>query len=279
MSLALSIIGGGAMGSALLRGLIQSHLYEPNQVGLSEPNASQAEALAQELGILVLPDNHVAAEAEILILATKPQVFPTIAAQLAASSSDLMPPDRAESQFPSQSVISIMAGIRLQELTAAFPNRSVIRAMPNTPALVGAGMTALCCSPTVTPGQTEAATAIFEAVGSVLWLPESQMDAVTALSGSGPGYIAVIAEALIDGGVRVGLARPVATQLAIQTLLGTATLLQQENLHPAVLKDRVTSPGGTTIAGINALEQGSLRATLMQAVWAAWQRSQELGQL
>ncbi|MGF1576692.1 MAG: pyrroline-5-carboxylate reductase [Cyanophyceae cyanobacterium] len=289
MSLALSIIGGGAMGSALLRGLIQSGLYEPTQVGLSEPNASQAESLAQELGIQVLPDNHVAAEAEILILAIKPQVFPIIAAQLATSSPDLTHPDPthldpthlnpAKTGLSGQSVISIMAGIRLQELTTAFPQRSVMRAMPNTPALVGAGMTALCGSPTVTPAQTQAATAIFEAVGSVLWLPESQMDAVTALSGSGPGYIAVIAEALIDGGVRVGLARPVATQLAIQTLLGTATLMQQENLHPAVLKDRVTSPGGTTIAGINALEQGSLRATLMQAVWVAWQRSQELGQL
>ena len=289
MSLALSIIGGGAMGSALLRGLIQSGLYEPTQVGLSEPNATQAEALAQELGIQVLPDNHVAAEAEILILAIKPQVFPIIAAQLATSSPDLTHPDPthldpthlnpAKTELSGQSVISIMAGIRLQELTTAFPERSVMRAMPNTPALVGAGMTALCGSPAVTSAQRHAATAIFEAVGSVLWLPESQMDAVTALSGSGPGYIAVIAEALIDGGVRVGLARPVATQLAIQTLLGTATLMQQENLHPAVLKDRVTSPGGTTIAGINALEQGSLRATLMQAVWVAWQRSQELGQL
>ncbi len=265
--LALGMIGGGAMGSALLRGLIRANLYGPKQVGLSEPDPAKAEALAQELGILVLPDNPSAAAAGILILAIKPQVFEKVAGQLGGA----LPPDTV--------AVSIMAGIPLLALSAAFPERAVIRAMPNTPALVGAGITALCGNSLVTPEHHHQATAIFEAVGSVLWLPESQMDAVTALSGSGPGYVAVMIEALIDGGVGVGLSRPVATQLAIQTVLGTAMLLQQDNLHPALLKDRVTSPGGTTIAGIEALEQGSVRAALIGAVRAAWQRSQELGLL
>lgn len=267
MSLALSMIGGGAMGSALLRGLIRSNLYTPEQVGLSEPDLVKAEALAQELGIRVLPDTPSAAAAGIVILAIKPQVFEKVAGLLGAA----LPSDTA--------VVSIMAGIPLLALSEAFPERAVIRAMPNTPALVGAGVTALCGNGLVTPKHHRQAVAIFEAVGSVLWLPESQMDAVTALSGSGPGYVAVMVEALIDGGVGVGLARPVATQLAIQTVLGTAMLLQRDNLHPALLKDQVTSPGGTTIAGIEAMEQGSVRAALIRAVRAAWQRSQELGQL
>ncbi len=267
MSLALSMIGGGAMGSALLRGLLRSNLYAPEQVGLSEPDPAKAEALAHELGIRVLPDNQAAAAAGILILAIKPQVFEKVASQLG----DTLPPAAV--------VVSIMAGIPLLALARAFPEQALIRAMPNTPALVGAGITALCGNSLVTPEHHRQATAIFEAVGSALWVPESQMDAVTALSGSGPGYVAVMVEALIDGGVGVGLSRPVATQLALQTVLGTATLLQHDNLHPALLKDRVTSPGGTTIAGIQVLEQGSVRAALIGAVRAAWQRSQELGQL
>ena len=150
--------------------------------------------------------------------------------------------------------------------------------MPNTPATVGAGVTALAAGDGVSAEQRSQARTIFASVGTVVEVPESQMDAVTALSGSGPGYMALVVEALADGGVAVGLPRAIALELAIATVRGTGELLHQGNLHPAVLKDRVTSPGGTTIAGIAALEAGGLRSALMEAVRAAHQRSQELGQ-
>lgn len=264
-NLTLALIGGGAMGSALLRGLITSGLFQPERVGVREPDPQRAGILASEFKIRVLANNQEAAQAEIVLLAIKPQAFATVVKEMGKVS-------------PHTLIISIMAGIPLSALGSAFPGQSVIRAMPNTPALVGAGITALSGGPEVTPEQMQQAEQIFGAVGSVLQVPESQMDAVTALSGSGPGYVAVIAEALIDGGVRVGLPRPIATQLALQTLLGSAQLMLQENLHPALLKDQVTSPGGTTIAGIEALERGSLRGTLMEGIQAAWQRSRELGQ-
>jgi pyrroline-5-carboxylate reductase len=175
-------------------------------------------------------------------------------------------------------VISILAGVPIQRLEAAFPDQPVIRAMPNTPATVGVGMTA------ITPGQLAQsdhlliAHQIFQAVGEVVEVPESLMDAVTGLSGSGPGFVAVMVEALIDGGVVAGLPRPIATTLALQTVRGTAELLHSTGLHPAELKDRVTSPGGTTIAGIAHLEKSGFRSALIEAVRTSCQRSQELGQ-
>jgi len=251
------------MGSALLRRWVAMGVCPAAQMALREPDLDKAVALQQELGIRLLADPSQAGESEILFLAVKPQVFPTVVAemgQLAAT----------------ELVISIMAGIPLQQLQQAFPKQKVVRTMPNTPALVGAGITAISYGPGVTPTQVEQVEKLFRAVGEVVTVAESQMDAVTALSGSGPGYLAVILEGLIDGGVQVGLPRPIATQLAVQTLAGTAALLQQENLHPAILKDRVTSPGGTTITGIQALEQAGVRGALMQAVWAAYERSCQL---
>ncbi|MEN9224974.1 MAG: pyrroline-5-carboxylate reductase [Thermostichus sp. HHBFW_bins_43] len=259
----LSVIGGGAMGSALLRRWLAAGVCPAAQMGLREPNSARALALQQELGIELLSDLAQAGESEILFLAVKPQVFPAVVAEMGRP-------------LATKLVISIMAGIPLERLQQAFPEQVVVRTMPNTPALVGAGMTAISYGAGITPTQVEQVEKLFRAVGEVVTVDENQMDAVTALSGSGPGYLAVILEALIDGGVRVGLPRPIATQLALQTLLGTATLLQQEHLHPALLKDRVTSPGGTTIAGIDALEQAGVRGALMQAVQAAYERSCQL---
>jgi len=153
----------------------------------------------------------------------------------------------------------------------------VVRAMPNTPATVGAGMTAIASGEHATADHLQQARTIFEAVGDVVEVPENLINAVTGLSGSGPGYVAIMIEALADGGVAAGLPRVIALQLAIQTVKGTATLLQETDLHPAVLKDRVTSPGGTTIAGIAQLEAGNLRAALISAVRAACDRADELG--
>ncbi len=245
------------MGSALLQGLVNVH--KPDTLAVYEPNAARAAALVDALGIQALPSLEAVADFETVILAVKPQVLAAVAAQLTLA--------------PDTLLISILAGASLARLSAAFAVPAIIRAMPNTPALVGAGMTALACAPGVSPGQLAQAEAIFAAVGQVLTVPEGYMDAVTAVSGSGPGYLAVILEGLIDGGVQAGLPRDLAMTLAVQTMLGTATLAQQEHLHPAVLKDRVTSPGGTTIAGIAVLEAAGLRGTLMQAVQAAYSRS------
>jgi len=166
--------------------------------------------------------------------------------------------------------------VPLTRLEAAFGDRAVIRAMPNTPATVGAALTAIAWGKTVSAAQGELAKTIFQAVGEVVEVPENLMDAVTGLSGSGPAYVALLIEALADGGVAAGLPRAIAAQLALQTVWGTAELMRQSDLHPAILKDRVASPGGTTIAGIAALERAGFRSAAIEAVKAACDRSKEL---
>jgi pyrroline-5-carboxylate reductase len=266
MSAKLGIIGGGIMGEALLSRLLVQKTFLPDQIVVSEPQAQRREFLKQQYGVEVTIDNQaIASRAEVLLLAIKPQVFDTVTAGLRPTN-------------PNQIVLSILAGVPLQRLEAAFPGLPVIRAMPNTPATVGAGMTAIAAGQQAQAVHLETARQIFSAVGEVVEVPEDLLDAVTGLSGSGPGFVAVIIEALIDGGVSVGLPRATATQLALQTVRGTAELLQTTGLHPAELKDRVTSPGGTTIAGIAQLEQAGLRSALIGAVQAACRRSQELGQ-
>jgi pyrroline-5-carboxylate reductase len=208
-----------------------------------------------------------------LLLAIKPQVFEAVAKELAQGDGHASP---AREQLPV--VVSILAGVSLSQLEAAFGRQPVIRAMPNTPATVGAGITAIAPGKTVAPSHIEQATAIFQAVGEVVEVPEYLMDAVTGLSGSGPAYVAIMIEALADGGVAAGLPRAIASKLALSTVLGTAQLLQETQMHPAELKDRVTSPGGTTIAGIRELERAGFRSALIEAVQAAKERSQQLGQ-
>ena len=271
MSIQLGMIGGVVMGEALLSRLINQQLYHPDQVLVSDPSLARCAALAELYGVQVTSDNRAAAAAvDVLLLAIKPQVFEAVAANIAV--------DVSQSETaPLPVVISILAGVSLSKLQAAFGRQPVIRAMPNTPATVGAGMTALAAGQGVTPQQMAQATAIFEAVGEVVEVPESLMDAVTGLSGSGPAYVAMMIEALADGGVAAGLPRAIASQLALSTVLGTAQLLQKSELHPAELKDRVTSPGGTTIAGVAQLERAGFRSALIEAVQAAARRSQELG--
>jgi pyrroline-5-carboxylate reductase len=174
-------------------------------------------------------------------------------------------------------VVSILAGVPLNKLEPVFPGRALVRVMPNTPATVGAGMSAIAPGKFVQRAHLELVKGIFQAVGEVVEVPESMLDAVTGLSGSGPGYVAILIEALTDGGVCVGLPRVIASQLALQTVFGTAKLLQETGMHPAELKDRVTSPGGTTIAGIAKLESNGFRSAVIEAVKAAYFRSQELG--
>ncbi|MGB3496162.1 MAG: pyrroline-5-carboxylate reductase [Elainellaceae cyanobacterium] len=264
----LGIIGGGVMGEALLSRILKNQTFPPQQVLVSAPQAARREQLQKTYDIQVTADNGtVIAKAEIVLLAIKPQVFNSVAKALPR-------PKKPSSQL----ILSILAGTPLKRLEAAFPGQPIVRAMPNTPATVGLGMTAIAPGQHSSAEHMQQASTIFEAVGEVVEVPEYQMDAVTGLSGSGPGYIAVMIEALTDGGVAAGLPRAIASKLALQTVRGTAELLYQTGMHPAELKDRVTSPGGTTIAGISRLEESAVRSALIEAVRASYRRSQELGQ-
>ncbi len=265
----LGFIGGGVMAEAILARLVDRGTIAPGQICVSEPMAERRSSLADRYGIQVTDDNRsLLARAETVMLAIKPQVFPAIAAAVAGA----WDPSR------SPLILSILAGTPLSKLEPAFAGCPVVRAMPNTPATVGAGVTAIAPGALVSAEQVARARSIFGAIGQVVDVPESLMDAVTGLSGSGPAFVALFVEALTDGGVAAGLPRATAATLALQTVLGTAQLLAESQLHPAELKDRVTSPGGTTIAGVAALERAGFRSATIEAVRAAWLRSRELGQ-
>ena len=266
----LGVIGGGVMGEALLSRLVDKKIYAASAVTVSDPLPERQAELKQKYGVHTTADNGFIVEtANVILLAVKPQIFPRVVAGLNQS----LVGDRPSNQV----VVSILAGTSLEQLETAFPDTSIVRAMPNTPAIVGSGITAIAPGQHTSSEQMAIARQLFEAVGQVVEVPESMMDAVTGVSGSGPGFLALVAESMIDGGVLAGLPRAIATQLALQTLKGTADLLQS-GVHPAELKDRVTSPGGTTIAGIEQMELAGVRAAMMQAVKAAYMRSKELGQ-
>ncbi|MEB3342393.1 pyrroline-5-carboxylate reductase [Okeania sp.] len=268
----LGLIGGGVMGEALLSRLLQQKLYQPSEILVSDPQQQRRDFLTQEYGVEVTTDNHlvVTSATEAFLLAVKPQIFDSVISELGdwqvGSHTTTLP-----------LLISIMAGVSLHKLEAAFPGQPVVRVMPNAPATVGVGMSAISAGHNVKPEHQELATRIFESVGQVVEVPENLMDAVTALSGSGPGYVCIFIESLTDGGVCAGLPRAIAYKLALQTILGTAVLLQESGIHPAQLKDRVTSPGGTTISGIAELESCGFRSAIIEAVLAAMARSQDLG--
>jgi pyrroline-5-carboxylate reductase len=275
MASQLGVIGGGMMAEALLSRLLASGLYAASDVLVSEPQSTRQSLLRDRYGIQVTGNNSDALTAHVVLLAIKPQVFPQVAAELAPQLASVpVAPEAA----PARLLLSILAGTAIAQLEAAFPGWAVVRAMPNTPATVGAGISALAPGHLARPEQVQQAHKILAAVGEVVQVPESLLDAVTGLSGSGPGYVALFVEALSDGGVAAGLPRAIATQLAIQTLKGSAQLLQETGLHPGQLKDQVTSPGGTTIAGIAQLERAGFRSALIEAVKAATARSRELGQ-
>jgi pyrroline-5-carboxylate reductase len=254
------------MGEALLSRLLQSQVYRPEDVVVSDPAEARRLYLHNSYGVRVTDQNADCAAADLLLLAVKPQVFGVVTAGLVGRSPD------------HQLVLSILAGVTLGQLEGAFPGQPVVRVMPNTPATVGAGCTAIALGRACLPNHGAIARRIFEAVGSVVEVPEGLMDAVTGLSGSGPAYVALMVEALADGGVAAGLPRAIAQELALGTVLGTARLLRESGMHPALLKDQVTSPGGTTIAGVGVLEAAGFRSGLIEAVKAAAARSKELGQ-
>ena len=264
------MIGGGVMGEALLSRLLSQGLYAPDEILVGEPSPERREVLGEQYAIETTGDNREVIESSrVILLAVKPQIFGLVTKdfQVASSAARETPP----------LVLSILAGVPLSKLEDAVPGWPVVRAMPNTPSTVGAGMTAIALGSRTSPDHGNLAQEIFSAVGEVVQVPEVMMDGVTGLSGSGPGYVSIVIEALADGGVASGLPRSVANKLALQTVLGTAQLLQATGMHPAQLKDRVTSPGGTTIAGIACLEELGMRSALIEAVRTASSRSRELG--
>lgn len=263
----LAFLGGGQMAEAIARGVIAAGLVPAERIAASEIRADRRAYLSERLGIRAVATNTEAvALGDVLVLAVKPQDASVVLAEIGSQ------------VRPDQLVVSIAAGVPLAKLEAPFSAPvPVIRVMPNTPCLVGQGMAAIARGRHATAEHEARVLGIFNATGKAVTVAEKDLDAVTALSGSGPGYVAVVIEALADAGVRVGLARDVATTLAVQTVLGTAALLAETGEHPARLKDMVSSPGGTTIAGIHALERAGLRAAFMDAIVAATERSRELG--
>lgn len=263
----IGFVGAGNMALALLRGMIRAGRVAPAQIKLSDVDTAKSRQAADLHGVGVASDNRELAQwATVLILAVKPQSLPAVL-------------DECGSFVTQQClVISVAAGVRSESLARALPPGSrLVRAMPNTPALVGAGITALSATPTATATDLELARSLFDAVGRSVIVDEKHMDAVTGLSGSGPAFVMLVIEALADGGVHSGLTRDTALLLATQTVLGSAQLLLESGDHPAQWKDRVTSPGGTTSAGLEALEAGRLRHTVARAVQQATRRARELG--
>jgi pyrroline-5-carboxylate reductase len=263
----IGFIGAGRMATALAQGLIRSGFVTAEQIIAGDVEPAARTAFERETGVTTATDNTaVAARATVIVLAIKPQ-------SLSGVLTELRPLLK-----PTQLVVSIVAGATIGTLSKALGEQvRIVRVMPNTPCLVGRGASAFALGKTATPDDAAFTQSLLSTVGLAVQLPESQLDAVTGLSGSGPAYAFQVIEALSDGGVCAGLPRNVATQLAAQTLLGAAEMVLATGQHPGALKDAVASPGGTTIAGLHELERGGLRAALMNAVVCATRRSQELG--
>jgi pyrroline-5-carboxylate reductase len=256
-------IGAGNMAEAILRGLIGAGL-QPDRLVASDPLEARRELLSRELGIHTTADNaQVVERAELVVLAVKPQQLESALAGL---------PPAADPLY-----LSIVAGCRLARLRELLGERArVVRSMPNTPALIGAGISAISAEPGLAAADLDRAAAVLEAVGGVVRVPEAQLDAVTGLSGSGPAYVYALIEALTEAGVAEGLPSAVASELSARTVLGAARLVEASGEPPARLREKVSSPGGTTLAGLAALEEKGFQAALRAAVRAATRRSREL---
>ena len=260
----LAIIGGGKIGEALLSGLVRRG--GPDGIVICERSAERAAALAQQYGVAALDLAGAAARARVLLIAVKPQDIDTLLGLL------------AEHVDPGHLVVSVAAGVPTARIEAALPpGTAVVRVMPNTPALVDEGMSVLSAGAHAGEDELDEAEALLAAVGKVRRVPESQQDAVTALSGSGPAYFFYLVEAMVDAGILLGLPRSLAADLIVQTALGAAVMMRDSGEHPVQLREAVTSPGGTTIAAVRELERHGVRAALIAAIEAAHDRSVELG--
>ena len=265
----IGFIGGGTMAEAILGGMLNAGIANPADLIIGEPVAPRREYLAGQYGVEVTGVNEdVVLQTELVMLAVKPQDLPKVYSDI-------------DFRFTTgnHSVLSIVAGTRIDALIKGLNIVNVIRVMPNTPAQIGAGMTMWTCAPSVSQAHRDAAASILSTIGDAIYVDdEKYLDMATALSASGPAYVFLILEALIDAGVYVGLPRDTARRLALQTVKGSVELVSQTGQHPAALKDLVTSPGGTTAEGLQALERAGVPAAIVDAVNAAYRKSIRLGQ-
>jgi pyrroline-5-carboxylate reductase len=264
----VAILGTGKMGSILLDAFLRSKVLQPYQISATVAHSDRAASLAKQFGVAATTDNRAAVnDADVVLIGVKPPGVPDLLAEIA---SELK---------PGALVVSFAASVSTAAMEAAIGGKpGVIRAMPNTPSLLGAGITALCRGHYVSDSSMQLAAELFATVGRTVFVDEKHMDAVTGLSASGPAFIFIILESLAEAGVKVGLPRDIATLLAAQTVFGSAKMVLETGMHPALLKDAVTTPAGCTIDGILELEEGGLRVTLIKAVMRATQRAKELAQ-
>ncbi|MBM7115457.1 pyrroline-5-carboxylate reductase [Archangium primigenium] len=264
----IAFLGAGNMAEALIKGLLRAGTARPESILATARRPERLDALRSTYGVRTTLDNLTAVrEADVVVLAVKPQALDKVLVQVAPAAG------------PEKLFVSVAAGVPISALERRLGGGSrIIRTMPNTPSLVGAGACALSPGEHASEEDLAVASRIFQSVGTTTVVDENLLDAVTGLSGSGPAYIFLIIEALSDAGVKVGLPRYTALKLAAQTVLGSAQLLIETSAHPGQLKDQVTSPGGTAIAGLHTLEAGGLRTTLINAVEAATRRARELGE-
>ena len=264
--LRVAILGAGKMGGILLQAFLKSKILEADQLTATVGHEERAQVLSTQWGVQVSTDNAAAvADADMVLLGVKPFQIPALVKEITPSLK------------PSAMLISFAASVRTSAIAEATGRATpVIRAMPNTPSMLGAGITALCRGEHATVEQLELATRLFDTIGRTVTVDEKHMDAVTGLSASGPAFIYIILESLAEAGVKVGLPRDIATLLAAQTTYGSARMVLETGYHPALLKDAVTTPAGCTIDGILELEEGGLRVTLIKAVMRATQRAKEL---
>jgi pyrroline-5-carboxylate reductase len=261
----LAFIGAGNMGRAILQGLLDQGAASPGNVTVRTRRPERSAELAEKLGVEVAANAADAARgADIVVLAVKPQILPQVLDELQGVNNEAL-------------YISVAAGVSTQTIESILGPVRVVRAMPNTPALIGEGATAISSGSFARGDDLALAKSIFDRVGLTVIVEEEHLDAVTGLSGSGPAYLMLIIEAFADAGVKVGLHREIAQALAVQMIRGSARLQQVTGAHPGQLKDQVTSPGGTAIAGLHTLEQGGLRTTIINAVEEATRRARELG--
>ncbi|MFC1906098.1 pyrroline-5-carboxylate reductase [Chloroflexota bacterium] len=263
----LAFIGGGNMGGAIIKAIIDKKVASADDIVVSDVDASKLKGMTKELKVKTTNNNTEAiCEADVVVLAIKPQILSNVLEELKGQVSS------------NQLVVSIIAGATIKTICKGLKHEGVVRVMPNTPAQIGQGMSAWTTTDTVTTIQKEMATAILNALGKQIHFEdEKYIDMATAISGSGPAYIYLIIEALTDAAVHIGLPRQQAEELVLQTILGSALLLEQSDKHPAELRNMVTSPGGTTAEGLLKLEKGKLRATIYKAVIASHKKAKKLG--
>ena len=263
----LAFIGGGVMAEAMISGVIGTKLSTPSDISTGEPMETRRRHLTEKYGVIVTPNNNEALDsADLVVLSVKPQQLKTVMLTIRST------------LIEEQVVLSIVAGATIKTLTTGLNHPSIVRVMPNTPAQIGAGMTVWTASENVPHEKISASKEILRTLGDEFYVDnENLVDMATALSASGPAYVFLFIEALIDAGVHMGMSREMAERLSLQTVLGSAKLASESGTHPATLRNMVTSPGGTTAEALRAFESGRFRAVVLEAVKAAYDRSKELG--